>query len=179
MDAIARLLFGAVVATVFANGAGANEYAKCILDNAPAIQNATDNALDVIMLSCIKLHEEPINELEISEVKIQSSIFGEIGNGLGLIELIRNGSNYDITSITFTVKNKKTKTTDLYRYNQFINYHRGPGIVTGFPAPQYRRFIKAQTSGEYVFPLDLPGLEDWRFFNDRYELAGFTARGVR
>jgi hypothetical protein len=76
------------------------------------------------------------------------------------------------------LNDKKTKEQRAYDYNQFIHYYRGPGIVTGFPAPQYRRFIKKRTQGEYTFPLEFPGLVQNDFFK-KYEILHFTARGVR
>ncbi len=88
-----------------------------------------------------------------------------------------NGSDYDITSITIWVTDKKTKEQRAYQYNQFIQYYRGPGFVVGFPAPQYRRFIKSLTHGEFVFPLEFPSVSQEDFFK-KYEVTRFTARGV-
>jgi hypothetical protein len=174
-----RLLCSAIALVAFVNFAYANQYARCMLDNAPALQTATDNALDAIILSCIKLHEEPIGLPDVSDIQIQNSRVEVQNGGLVLIELIYNGSNYDITSITFNIKNKKTNDTQSYRYNQFIKYYRGPGIVTGPPAPQYKRFFKSKTSGEYEFPLDLPDVKNLSLFNEQYEMMPFFASGVR
>ena len=90
---------------------------------------------------------------------------------------IYNGSDYDVTSITIWLTDKKTKEQRAYRYNQFIQYYRGPGFLGGFPAPQYRRFIKSLTHGEYVFPLEFPGVSQEDFFR-KYEVTRFTAHGV-
>src|ERR1700738_1668789 len=38
-----------------------DDYSKCILENATAVKGVTtDNALDTLLLACIKLHEEAI-----------------------------------------------------------------------------------------------------------------------
>jgi hypothetical protein len=174
-----RALWLAVAFVVWTSIAQANDYGKCMLQNAPALQTATDNSLDAIILSCIKLYEQPINDSESAAIKIQSAFIAEQSGGLVLIYLIYNGSSYDLTSITFSLKDKNAGSTELYRFNQFIPNYKGPGIVTGPPAPQYKRFLRTQTSGEYVFPLNLPEVETVPAFNEQYEVVGFTVRGIR
>src|SRR5260370_35996527 len=107
-------------------------YDSCILENAAAIQKAgNDNALDVIMLSCIKEHEQDVGSDDIAKIKVQSLSYGGLGvTGVGLIAQIYNGSEYDLTAVTFVLNDKKTKEQRTYGYNQFIHYYRGPGIVT-------------------------------------------------
>jgi hypothetical protein len=159
----------------------AGTYDRCILENASAIQKTgNDNALDVIMLSCIREHEEPVGGDNIEKIKFQSLAYGDMRtmSGSGLIAQIYNGSDYNITAVTIMLTDKKTKEQHAYQFNQFIGYYRGPGIVTGFPAPQYRRFIRQRTSAEYIFPLEFPGVVATEFFK-RYEIAYFTARGIR
>jgi hypothetical protein len=160
--------------------ARASSYDSCILENASAIQKAgNDNALDVIMLSCIRQYEEAIGGDEIGKIKVPSLSYGALGfTGVGLIAQIYNGSDYDITAITFVLNDKKVKEQRAYEYNQFIQFYRGPGIPVGSPAPQYRRFIRKHTQGEYTFPLEFPGLVQNDFFK-KYEVVHFTARGVR
>ena len=114
-------------------------YSRCILENAITVKGmTTDNALDTLLLACIRLHEEVIGSPEIGKVKLSSVYYGPTSNvgGLGLIIQIYNGSSYDITGLAIVITDKKTKEQHTYRYNQFIQYHRGPGIVTGFPGPQ-------------------------------------------
>jgi hypothetical protein len=156
-------------------------YSKCILENATAVKGVTtDNALDTLLLACIKLHEEAIGGPEISKVKLSSVSYGAISSvgGVGLIIQIYNGSPYDITGLAVVITDKRIKEQRTYRYNQFIQYYRGPGIVTGFPAPQYRRFMRSLSEGEYVFPLELPGVRQDDFFK-KFEVTSFTASGIR
>jgi hypothetical protein len=131
---------------------GASTYDECILENAQAIQKAgNDNALDVIILSCIRKHEEPIGGDDFGKITFQSLSYGDVRvgmSGLELIVQIYNGSDYDITAVTFVLADKKTKEQREYQYNQFIHYYRGPGIVTGFSPPQYRRFCVRQVSSQ-------------------------------
>src|ERR1700730_3303037 len=110
-----------------------NDYSKCVLENAATFKGAiTDNALDTLLLACIRLHEEAIGNSDISKVKIGSVYYGPMNSmsGLGLIIQIYNGSPYDITGLVIAITDKKTKEQRAYRYNQFIQYYRGPGIVT-------------------------------------------------
>jgi hypothetical protein len=167
------------IVTIPASPAAGNEYDRCMLDNAPAIQRAiTNDALDVIMLSCIRLNEEPIDD-EIAKITISSIVYGGVTpySGLGLIAEIYNGSSYDITGIAFAITDKKIKQSRTYGFNQFLRYYRGIGMVTGLPAPQDRRFIKSLTHGEYIFPLEFQCVPQQEFFS-RYEVAYFTARGI-
>jgi hypothetical protein len=154
-------------------------YSQCLLDHTPRDRSAmTDDALDILVLACIKKFEQPLNDVEIGKVKILSVLYGQVGmlGDFGLILSIYNGSSYDITELNIVLTEIKTNEQRTYGFNEFWPYIHG--IPSGRPAPQYRRFIKALSQQEYMFPLQPPNTQQKDFFK-KFSVTTFTASGIR
>jgi hypothetical protein len=171
---------GSGEAEITHSSSNAGGYAKCFLDSTPTDKGAvTDDVLDNVVLACIRKNEEPLSDTEIAKVKFDSTIYyGDMRtfSGLGLIISLYNGSSYDLTALDIVLTDKKTKEQRTYRYNEFYPYIR-IGLMSKRPAPQYRRFIKALSQAEYVFPLELPNVRQEDFFK-KFDVAILPASGI-
>jgi len=165
---------------LWSNSATANPYDKCMLDHAATIKDSSSEGIDAIAEACIKSTEEPLDPEEAPKVKF-NYLYGEMVRGLGelgLIVQVYNGSSYDISSLTLSLADKRTKTQQQFRHELWYPYNRGPGIVTSY-GPRYRnRFILSLTSGEYMFPIGAINVPQADFFK-RYDVEPVSARGVR
>ena len=154
----------------------AGPYNECMLKNASAIRDTAGDALDLIADSCIKTAEEDIG-VEGAKIKINFS-FGQmqmLREDMGLILDFYNGSDFDITSLTVSVVDKKSKVQRLHKQTVWLPYIP-TAIVKVWPEFRYR-FVKAQTSGKYIFPIGV--VDGQSEFFQRYEVRAVSAKGVK
>jgi hypothetical protein len=151
-----------------------------MLDHAATINGSSADGIDAIAEACIESTEEPLDPEEAPKVKF-NFLYGEMVRGLGelgLILQVYNGSAYDISSITISLTDKRTKAQQQIRRELWYPYNRGPGLVTSY-GPRYRnRFIVSLSSGEYMFPVGVLDVPQADFFK-RYDVMAVSALGVR
>lgn len=169
-----------VLSSLSLSAQAATDFDTCAYD---AVKNLTSSAsrehLNMITTLCVARTEQPLSDAEAGKINM-ATLYGSIMNGpeMGLIIQIENKSTYDLTEFTALVKDRTTGGTKSFSRNLWMTYERGAFRVTD-PGPLINfRFVKAGTSGEYIFPIQ-PGLSlSADAFFAKYEVTYSDPKGI-